>query len=76
MPGNTKEPRKPRGRRLAPDGWERPADFARRNHIGINQVYDGCHRGEIAHVRIGKTYLIPTDALERRLAEQQSGKSP
>jgi hypothetical protein len=66
-----RKPRKPRAQqvqRSAPDGWQRPAGFAKRHHIGLNQVYAAVRNGELDHVKLGGTIFIPDDALERRLA--------
>jgi hypothetical protein len=69
MSANTKALRKRRTGRLAPPGWERVPDFAKRTGFGLNQVYNACNRGELTHIKIGSTILVASDALERRLAE-------
>ena len=43
------------------------AEAAERLGIGINQAYEGVHRGEIPSIKIGNRYLVPRVALERLL---------
>jgi excisionase family DNA binding protein len=51
--------------RPAPKGFRRPAQFSADEHIGINQVYARIKDGTLPHVRLGRTVLIPDDALAR-----------
>jgi excisionase family DNA binding protein len=51
--------------RPAPKGFKRPAQFSADQHIGINQVYARIKDGSLPHVRLGRTVLIPDDALDR-----------
>jgi hypothetical protein len=51
--------------RPAPKGFRRPVQFAADEHIGINQVYGYIKDGTLPHVRLGRTILIPNDALAR-----------
>lgn len=75
MQGRSKtQPIKRRVGRPAPEGWERVPDFAERNHFGINQCYAACARGEFEHIRVGKTILIRSDALERRAAAMAASR--
>jgi hypothetical protein len=41
-----------RRQRPTPRGFKRPAEFARENGMGVNQVYEGCKRGDLPCVRI------------------------
>lgn len=56
---------RPRRSRPAPKGFKRPAQFSAAAHIGINQVYARIKDGTLPHVRLGRTILIPDDALDR-----------
>ena len=44
-------------------GFDTPARFAARHHVGIATVNAWAHEGIINTVPIGDTYLIPTNAL-------------
>jgi hypothetical protein len=55
--------------RPAPKGFRRPAQFSVDAHIGINQVYTRTKDKTLPHVRLGRTILIPDDALDRLLQQ-------
>jgi len=63
-----------RRQRPVPTGFKRPAEFARENGMGVNQVYEGCKRGDLPCVRIGGSIFIPDDAFERALAKKTGGE--
>jgi len=47
--------------------------FAAQKHFGINQVYKAIKDGTLPHVRVGRTILIPDDALDRLVT---AGRAP
>jgi excisionase family DNA binding protein len=66
MAAKRKTPREQkRQSRPAPNGFKRPVQFSADAHIGINQVYARIKDGSLPHVRLGRTILIPDDALNR-----------
>ncbi len=44
-------------------GFDTPASFAAKHHVGIATVNAWAQLGEISIMPIGDTYLIPTNAL-------------
>ena len=51
--------------------WLTVAEFrARFPQVGRSLVYDAVRRGELSSIRIGGKILIPGDALDRLLEEQ------
>jgi excisionase family DNA binding protein len=50
-------------------------EVAKRLGIGRNQAYEAAHRGQIAAIKIGSRWLVPTAALERLLSGESLGKS-
>jgi excisionase family DNA binding protein len=44
-----------------------PEQTARQIGVGINQVYDGLHAGQIPAIRNGRRFLIPQRWIERVL---------
>ena len=44
--------------------------------IGRSACFDAIHRGEIAHIRIGKRIVIPLAALEKMLGEAVPQNGP
>ena len=74
LPNNANSPRRrtaQRKSRPAPKGFKRPAQFSAEQHIGINQVYALIKDGTLPHVRLGRTVLIPEDALDRLVTSGQ-----
>lgn len=55
--------------RPAPEGFKRPKQFSVDGHIGINQVYARIKDGTLPHLRLGRTILIPADALDRIISK-------
>jgi hypothetical protein len=62
-----------RRQRPTPRGFKRPQDFARKNGMGINQVYQAVKDGSLPSVRVGGSIFIPDDAFERALAKKTQG---
>ena len=59
----------------APQGqeWLSPAEFLARNkgRFGRNSLYDWIATGKIPHLKIQRKILIPADAFDRMLANQE-----
>ena len=54
--------------------WYSPEEFlreARRQGAAVSRgvIYEGARTGRLPHIRIGKRILIPSDALDRMLAD-------
>ena len=42
-------------------------EVSKRLRVGLSQIYEGCARGEIPALRIGRRWLIPRAALDHWL---------
>jgi excisionase family DNA binding protein len=59
------------------DGAEQRKPFVRRTYTvketseilgaGVNQTYEAIRRGEIPSMRLGRRFLVPAEALHRKL---------
>lgn len=52
----------------------KPKEAAPLIGVGVNAIYNLCHRTDFPAIKVGSGYIIPTDALRNWLNEQ-SGKA-